>query len=160
MQYRNLAVAALIGATVCAHASQAHELRIIDILRDRTLIGKVITVRSCMGIPMRADTDTSEEFVALYPCNRVIDESLTEVVFGKIDSADIAQPFVDANISFEGNVEATFTDRLAERPVENGDAKKYLVLTIEKVSNPVEKAEPECGSKSAPPQSCGDKPDE
>lgn len=141
MKYRKLAMAALIGTTMCAHASQAHDLSITDILKDRTLAGKVITVRSCMSIPMRADTDTSEEFVALYPCDRVIDETLTEVIFGKIDSVDVAQPFIDANISFAGPVEATFTGRLAERPVEEGDTRKYLVLTVEKVSNPIEKPE-------------------
>lgn len=160
MKYRKLAFAALIGTTVYAHASLAHELSIADILKDRTLIGKVITVHSCMSLPMRADTDTSEEFVALYPCNRMIDESLTEVIFGKIESIDVAQPFVDANISFERRVEATFTGKLAFRPVEEGDTKKYLVLTIEKVSNPTEKSEPECTPKGASQQSCDDRPDE
>ncbi len=53
-----------------AKASQAHDMRVIDIFKNQALIGKVISVRSCMGIHLRADTDTSEDLFVLYPCDR------------------------------------------------------------------------------------------
>jgi hypothetical protein len=137
---RAIACCVLLAVSAGAWGKQPRSIELTDIAKDRSVVGKVIRVRACIGIPLFDNPDGSEEFVLLYPCGAKLDEGPPEgTIAGKFASDEVGQPFADAHITFEGEVQADFTGRLAHRQVDDRDPEKYFVLTIERVANPSER---------------------
>lgn len=93
-----------------------------------------------MIIPLFDNTDGREEFVLLYPCGANLDAGPPEgLIAGTFTSDAVIQPFADAKITFEGEVQADFTGKLTRRRVDDVDPEKHIVLTIDRVANPTER---------------------
>lgn len=109
--------------------------------KDQSLIGEVIRVRACIGISLSTVVDPPEEFVLLYPCGHKLDESLEKVAIAGLPATEnVLEPFVDAEISVDDEVQADLTGKLSKRRIDERDNAEYLVLTIQHVSNPVGRA--------------------
>jgi hypothetical protein len=135
---RAIACCVLLAVSAGAWGKQPRSIELTDIAKDRSVVGKVIRVHACMLIPF--DPEGDDEFFMLYPCDAKLDEKPPEgAILAKLVSIDVGQPFADAHITFEGEVQADFTGRLAHRQVDDRDTEKYFVLTIERVSNPTER---------------------
>jgi len=135
---RVIAFCALVAVSTGASCKQPRSIELSDIAKNRSVIGKVIRVHACMLIPF--DPEGDDEFVMLYSCGANLDETPPEgAIVGTFASHDVGQPFVDAHITFEGEVQADFTGRLARRQVDERDREKYFVLTIDRVANPTER---------------------
>ena len=137
---RVIALCALLVASAGAWSRQPRSIEPADIAKNPSLIGKRVTLHACIGIPLSDNPDGGEEFVLLYPCGAKLDEGPPEgLIAGTFTSDDVTQPFADAKITFEGEVQADFTGRLARRQVDERDREKYFVLTIDRVANPTER---------------------
>jgi len=137
---RVIAFCVLLAASTGAWSKQPRSIEPAAIAKDPSLIGKRVTLRACIGIPLSDNPDGGEEFVLLYPCGAKLDEGPPEgLIAGTFTSDDVIHPFADAKITFEGEVQADFTGRLARRQVDERDREKYFVLTIDRVANPTER---------------------
>ena len=109
---------ACVALAACATAPDSGETprRIaFSQIRDEALVGKLIRVRACIGIPLSTVVD-EEEIVVLYPCGRPIDESLAEVsILAEAASEDVYQPLADAGVDIENEIRAVFTGRVSKR---------------------------------------------
>jgi len=138
---RAIAFCILLAVSTGAWSRQPRSIELTDIAKDRSVVGKVIRVHACIGIPLFDNPDGSEEFVLLYPCGAKLDEGPPAgTIAARFASDEVGQPFVDANIRFDGEVQADFTGTLARRQIDERDPEKYFILTIDKVANPSESA--------------------
>lgn len=141
---RAVALCALLAVSAGAWSKQPRSIDLADLANDPSLIGKRVTLRACMLIPLSDSPDGGEEFVLLYPCGAKLDAGPPEgVIAGTFTSEAVIQPFADAKITFEGEVQADFTGKLTRRRVDDVDPEKYIVLTVDRVANPTERARKE-----------------
>lgn len=143
MNIRNriIVAALLLAASTGAWSRQPRSIDLADIAKDPSLIGKRVTLHACILLPMSDNPDGGEEFVLLYPCGTDLDNGPPEgVIAGTfIEDESILQPFADAKITFEGEVQADLTGKLSRRRLDDIDPEKHVVLTIERVANPTER---------------------
>ena len=137
---RAIALCVLLLASTNALSKPPRSIELTAIAKDPSVIGKVIRVHACIAVPLN-DTPGPEEFVMLYPCGAKADDGPPEgAIVGKFASPDVIQPFGDAHMTFEGEVQADFVGSVARRQLDEGDQEKYFVLTIDRVANPTERA--------------------
>jgi hypothetical protein len=107
--------------------------------KDEALIGKLVRVRACIGIPLSTVVD-EEEFVLLFPCDAPRDESLAEVqVFAQGASEQVFQPMTGTRVDIENDIEAVFTGRVSRRRLDDEDLNEYPFVTIHSISKPRER---------------------
>ena len=139
IRVRVIAFCVLLVASTGAWSRQPRTINLTDITNNSALIGKRVTLHACIGIPVIDNADGGEQFVVLHPCDAKLDDGPPPgTILGTFKSEQVFQPFADARITFEGEVQADFTGKLSRR-VDDEEPKEYFVLTIERVANPAER---------------------
>jgi hypothetical protein len=140
--FRSFLVIACVALVGCATTTPSDETpRRIEFsqIKDEALIGKLVRVRACIGIPLSTVVD-EEEFVLLFPCDAPRDESLAEVlVLAQGASEQVFQPMTGARVDIENDIEAVLTGRVSRRRLDDEDLTEYPFVTIHSISKPRER---------------------
>lgn len=142
--YRTVLACALLGAATPSSASAAAPVDVAfeTAREDAALVGRRVRIDACIAIPLTDAPGESDDAVLLYPCGAALDGSLADAaIVGRIASREVVRPFAEADVSFLGQVRATFIGRLG-REGSDAEGGAYPVLAIEQVVAPTQFAPP------------------
>lgn len=109
---------------------------------DPALRGRRVRIDACIAIPLITNPTESDNAVVLYPCGAALDDSLADAaIVGRITSREVAAPFSEADVSFLGEVRATFIGTLSREGSE-AEGGAYTVLAVERVLSPTQFSPP------------------